>query len=83
MLVFAFVHTFDTTPSTTSTDKSGPDVAVRRHDRALKIAPATPFFRVRNRLGDFPIFDPDFKTIDLKSNQDPTRDLIQSDKNCL
>ena len=46
-------------------------MAVRRHDRALKIAPATPFFRVKNRLGDFPIFDPDFKMIDLKSNQDP------------
>ena len=53
-------------------------VAVRRHDRALKIAPATPFFRVKKRLGDFPIFDPDFKMIDLKSMQDPTRDLIQS-----
>ena len=55
-------------------------MAVRRHDRALKIAPATPFFRVKNRLGDLRIFDPDFKRIVLKSMQDPRRDLIQSDE---
>ena len=31
------------------------------YDHALKIVPATPYFRVRNRLGDFPIFGPDFE----------------------
>ena len=45
------------------------EAATPGNDRALKIAPATAPHRVRNRLGDFPIFDPDFKMIDSNSHK--------------